>query len=364
MPVLVVSVVLALAVALLLAAESALVAADARTMALAAAAVALLAAGLSPMRRPVIAATALVVSAGLLALLILDWLGRGITFETHPPVSYLLLITVIVACWGMARYARYGGPLDALVVPAAFALLVLFTWEAVTAGYRIPIILLPGPSAIARAMSTYSYDLAQDFQQSVMRQAVPGFLLGSLAGISVAFAVDRSPFLQNGLLPFGNWVGVMPIVGIAPIMVMWFGFGAQSKIAVVVLMTFFPTLVTTLAGLRVSYVLEHDLMNSYSASYWQTLRKLRVPAAMPYIISALKLNASLALIGSIVAEFFGTPTYGLGFRIATEVGRLNLDRVWAAIVIAAITGSLAYGALSIAERAITFWHPSQRRGKS
>ena len=112
-------------------------------------------------------------------------------------------------------------------------------------------------------------------------------------------------------------------------MVMWFGFDWQSKAAVVVIMTFFPMLVNTIAGLSQSGRLERDLMRSYGASYWETLVKLRLPAALPFIFNALKINSTLALIGAIVAEFFGTPIVGMGFRISTEVGRMSLDMVWA-----------------------------------
>jgi NitT/TauT family transport system permease protein len=125
-------------------------------------------------------------------------------------------------------------------------------------------------------------------------------------------------------------------------------------------MTFFPMLVNAIAGLEASGHLERDLMRSYGASYWTTLVKLRLPAAMPFIFNALKINSTLAMIGAIVAEFFGTPIVGMGFRISTEVGRLGLDMVWAEIAVAAIAGSAFYGLLALIERAVTFWHPSYR----
>jgi NitT/TauT family transport system permease protein len=153
----------------------------------------------------------------------------------------------------------------------------------------------------------------------------------------------------------------MPIVGIAPIMVMWFGFDWQSKAAVIVVMTFFPMLVNTLAGLRATGAMELDLMRSYAAGYGQTLMKLRLPAAMPFVFNALKLNSTLALIGAIVAEFFGTPIVGMGFRISTEVARMNTDVVWATIAVAAVAGSAFYGIISVIERGATFWHPSFRK---
>src|SRR6202007_2492055 len=107
----------------------------------------------------------------------------------------------------------------------------------------------------------------------------------------------------------------------APIMVMWFGFGWESKSAVVVLMIFFPMLVNTLAGLHAADRMSLDLMRSYGSSYAQTLLKLRLPMALPFIFNALKINSTLALIGAIVAEFFGQHVVGMGFRISTRVRR-------------------------------------------
>ena len=143
-------------------------------------------------------------------------------------------------------------------------------------------------------------------------------------------------------------------------MVMWFGFDWPSKAAVVVVMTFFPMLVNTVVGLGASEAMQHDLMRTYAADHRQTLAKLRLPAAMPFIFNALKINTTLALIGAIVAEFFGTPTVGMGFRISTEVGRLSIDMVWAEIAVAALAGTAFYGIMALAERVITFWHPSFR----
>jgi len=141
---------------------------------------------------------------------------------------------------------------------------------------------------------------------------------------------------------------------------MWFGFDWPSKAAVVIVMTFFPMLVNTVSGLAAANRMQHDLMKTYAASYWQTLFKLRLPEALPFIFNALKINSTLALIGAIVAEFFGTPIVGMGFRISTEVGRMNVDMVWAEIAVAAVAGSLFYGFIALLERLSTFWHPSQR----
>jgi NitT/TauT family transport system permease protein len=125
-------------------------------------------------------------------------------------------------------------------------------------------------------------------------------------------------------------------------------------------MTFFPMLVNTIACLSQASHRERDLRRSYGASCGQTLMKLRLWAALPFIFNALKINSTLALIGAIVAEFFGTPIVGMGFRISTEVGRMSLDMVWAEIAVAALAGSTFYGLLALLERAATFWHPSYR----
>src|ERR1700729_3009607 len=201
--------------------------------------------------------------------------------------------------------------------------------------------------------------LAADFRQTI-QGVLAGYVIGSLAGFIVAILIDRSQFLQRGLLPIGNLVSALPIVGVAPIMVMWFGFDWQSKAAVVVVMTFFPMLVNTIAGLSSAGAIERDLMKTYGADYWQTLLPLPLPVAMPFIFHALKINATLAMIGAIVAEFFGTPIVGMGFRISTEVGRLQIDMVWATIVVAALTGSLFYALVAGVERRVTFWHASYR----
>jgi NitT/TauT family transport system permease protein len=147
-------------------------------------------------------------------------------------------------------------------------------------------------------------------------------------------------------------------------MVMWFGFVWPSKAAVVVIMTLFPMLVNTVAGLNASGNMERDMMRTYASSYWQTLFKLRLPAAAPFIFNALKINSTLALIGAIVAEFFGTPVVGMGFRISTAVGRMNIDLVWAEIAVAAVAGSAFYGVVALIERGVTFWHPSIRGGSA
>jgi len=246
------------------------------------------------------------------------------------------------------------------VVRGLFGLVVLYLWEVFVRGFGVSPVLLPAPSAIAARFAGSLNMLGEDFYQTFILGVLIGYAIGCAAGFAVAVLADRYTFLGRGLLPVGNFASALPIVGIAPIMVMWFGFDWPSKAAVVIVMTFFPMLVNTIAGLASTQAIERDLMRTYAAGYWQTLIKLRLPAALPFIFNALKINSTLALIGAIVAEFFGTPIVGMGFRISTEVGRMGIDMVWAEIAVAALAGSVFYGLVSLVERAVTFWHPSFR----
>ena len=291
-------------------------------------------------------------------------LGVLLLLASAPLVALgLAAVCAVAGCYALAGLAQGDGRASVVLTPVLFAALVLFLWEVLTRGLAVPMILLPAPDMIGVAFWAILPELLQDVQQTVVYAAIPGFLIGTGLGFGAGMAVDRSPFLQQGLLPLSNFASVIPIVGVAPIMIMWFGFGCESKAAVVILITFFPAFVNMVAGLQQASGIERDLMTSYAASYWQTMRKLRLPAALPFLFSALKINASLSLIGAIVAEFFGTPVHGIGFRISAEIGHLALDHVWAAILVAALVGSLSYALLAAAERSATFWHPSQMGGQ-
>jgi len=244
--------------------------------------------------------------------------------------------------------------------PLLFGAWVLVFWQLLTQALDVPRVLLPAPSVVWQALLGGFGVLAGDFVQTVLHSALIGLVAGCALGFIVGVLIDRSPFLQRGLLPLASLASAVPLIGIAPIMVMWFGFDWHSKAAVVVIMTFFPMLVNTLAGLTEAGHMERDLMRSYGASYWRTLFSLRIPVALPFVFNALKINSTLAMIGAIVAEFFGSPVAGLGFRISTEAARLNMGLVWAAILVAALAGSVLYGVLGWVERRATFWHPSIR----
>ena len=267
-----------------------------------------------------------------------------------------------IAAWlaNVALSARPATLPVRLAVPTVFGVTILVVWEGFVHGLEVPGVILPPPTAIATKFAGSLDILWVDFVQTVLKGALSGYAIGCGSAILVAILADRSRFLTRGLLPVGNFLAALPIVGTAPIFVMWFGFGWQSKAAVVVAIVFFPMLVNMVQGLASSEPMQRDIMKTYNASYLQTLLKLRLPAAMPFAFNGLKICTTFALIGAIVAEFFGSPIYGMGFRISTEVGRLALDMVWAEIVVAALTGTLFYGLVALSERRVTFWHPSHR----
>jgi len=297
----------------------------------------------------------------ILQIILTMTLERG--FYKSMPLLVVLLIAVIYAI------AKLLGQLTELslnnskikpLVPTLFAFMLLLTWQSVVEGFAISPVLMPAPSNIFIALISNIPMLWADFQQTYLKAVLAGYFMGCLSGFIVAQWAVKNEFLRNGLIPLGNFMSAIPIVGIAPVMVMWFGFDWQSKAAVIVIMTFFPMFINTLTGLQSTDALHKDLMHTYAAKPSQIFFKNQLPHALPFIFNALKLNSALALIGAIVAEFFGTPIVGMGFRISTEVGRMNMDLVWATIVVAAIAGSLSYGALALLEKSLLFWHPAYR----
>jgi NitT/TauT family transport system permease protein len=297
---------------------------------------------LALLRDPAIAGSA---ATGFWAMVLAVWLGAALC------VIQLAAIRSRDALWRRAL---------GIAIPLLFGAVVFYLWEVLVRGFGVSPVILPAPSAAAARFVASLPTLGGDFVQTFIRGVLIGYAIGCGDGLAVAMIAQRFAFLGRGLLPLGNFFSALPLVGVAPIMVMWFGFDWPSKAAVVALVTFFPMLVNALAGLSASGHMERDLMRSYGADYRQTLRRLYLPAALPFIFNALKINATLALIGAIVAEFFGTPTQGIGFRISTEAGRMALDMVWAEIALAAIAGMAFYGLVALAERVTTFWHPSYR----
>ena len=247
-----------------------------------------------------------------------------------------------------------------ILIPTIFGITLILIWELLVWAFDVNPVILPPPSSVGARFIVEGPRLWADFQQTIIKGAMTGYIFGGVAAFTIAILADRSDFLTRGILPVGGFMAALPIVGTAPIFVKWLGSDWESKAAVVAVMVFFPILVNTVAGLKDTNSMQRDLMRTYGAGYWPTLFKLRLPAAMPFVFNGLKIATTLALIGAIVAEFFGSPTVGMGFRISTSFGQLALDMVWAEIVVAALAGSGFYGLMTFVEKRTTFWHPSQR----
>jgi NitT/TauT family transport system permease protein len=279
-------------------------------------------------------------------------------------MAFLIALTIWAFGWWingrLANGPRSDSRVISLLIPIIFGVTIIAMWEVLITMLGVSPIILPPPSSIATRFAGEIPILWADFEQTILKGAMTGYVVGMIAAFTVALLADRSEFLTKGILPVGAFMAALPIVGTAPIFVKWLGSDWHSKAAVVGVMVFFPILVNTVAGLKDTSVMQRDLMRTYGAGYWPTLFKLRLPAALPFMFNGLKIATTLALIGAIVAEFFGSPTVGMGFRISTSVGQLALDMVWAEIVVAALAGSAFYGAMALIEKRATFWHPSQR----
>lgn len=248
------------------------------------------------------------------------------------------------------------------IPPALLFVLIIAAWEAGVRLLHVPDYTLPAPSRIAQTVPTIA-ELPSDAFYTAVKEALPGFLLGSAFGFVTALLATRFSWLARGILPYAVISNSIPIIGMAPIAVVLFGFDWQSKAFIVAVLTFFPMVVNAYRGLTSVDPLQLQLMESYAAGRWETFRMLHFPAALPFVFNALKINTTLAMIGAIVGEYFGAQSAGLGYYISTEAGSLAMDQVWSAVVVACVIGIVAYLGIVVLERVFTSWHISYRAGR-
>lgn len=249
-------------------------------------------------------------------------------------------------------------------LPAAILAGVLALWQAGLVHTLLGLrdFQLPYPTQIAEALADRWDILAYDALVYTGFEAVAGLLVGATLGFLCAWLFVSVPWLRAGALPIAAALNSMPIVAVAPIAVLWLGFGQPSKIAVVTLMTFAPMVVNAYKGLSSIDQQSVELMESVAASSWQVFVKLRLPSALPYVFSALKVGITLALIGAVVSEFFNAQR-GLGITLSNNIQVAKMPLAWAAIVTAALLGLALYGLVSLLERASIPWHVSHRRAQ-
>lgn len=263
----------------------------------------------------------------------------------------------------MAAQLETRNPIEtvrSLIPPALVLLLGLLAWEAAVRGFGIPIYLLPAPSSILATFGAQPAFLLR-IGLWTFREALLGFAIGCTLGALMAAVCVRWRGLADGLLPFSVASSAIPIVALSPIMAIWLGSTTQaSKIGVVAVMCFFPTLVNVYRGLGSATPDALMLMQSYAAGPIDTMVKLRVPSALPFLFNALKICATLSMIGAVVAEFFGGPQNSLGVYIKSQAGILRTREAWSAILVACLLGILFYASIALAERLLMPWHVSQR----
>jgi NitT/TauT family transport system permease protein len=232
-------------------------------------------------------------------------------------------------------------------------------WEGLVLLFKPPVFLLPPPSLIWQSF-TSQFGQLMSYGFNTFLEALGGFVIGCGAGLVAATVVARSPRLSALLLPFAVASNAVPIVAMAPIAIVWFGIGPGSKVAIVAVMCFFPTLVSAVRGLTDISPDALALMHSYAASDWQTFTKVRAPNSLPFVFNAFKICTAVSMIGAIVAEFFGGAVNYLGIYIKTQASILKTPDAWAAILVACFFGLAFYFAVVLLERWLMPWH--RRRG--
>lgn len=241
---------------------------------------------------------------------------------------------------------------------------VIGLWEAVVSALDLQQFVLPRPSEIATAFVA-ELPVLQKAAGATLYEALGGLVIGVSAGVLTAFAVSRWGRVRDIVLPIAVGASAIPIIAAAPIMSNWFGIlNPFAKMAIVILLTFFPMLVNVARGLSQVDESAVELMRASAASEGQILRKVRIPNALPYFFTALKICTTLSLIGAVIAEYFGGANDVLGRVIVQSSSRLRFDITWAAIVVVAATGIVLYLAVVVVERVVIPWHASQRAGGS
>lgn len=257
-----------------------------------------------------------------------------------------------------ARTARYYAP-AAIVFIAGIVL-----WEVAVRVLGIRAFILPAPSAIFSALvdnwAAGRWPLAVSARTTLF-EAVGGLVIGTTVGVSIAFAVSRWANARDAVLPLAIAANAIPIIAIAPIFNNWFGVTQPlSKMMIAALLVFFPIMINVTRGLTDVHPSALELMRSYAASEWTILRRVRIPNALPFFFTALKVSTTLSLIGAIVGEYFGGSSTVLGRIVVQSASALRFDVTWAAILLAAATGIGFYIAIVAIERVTIAWHPSVR----
>lgn len=233
---------------------------------------------------------------------------------------------------------------------------ILVLWE-LTPWLGVPVFILPPPHRIvAKLLQIYPSVLLHSL--ITLAESILGFVLAFVFGFPLAIGIVHSRFMERTVYPYVIAIRLVPIIAVAPLMVIWFGIGLTPKIVVSALLAFFPIVVNSVTGLRSGATEALRLMQSLRATRSQTFWKIRLYASLPYLFSALRVSATLAVIGAIVGEFVGGSDNGLGAMMLRAEAFLYTDELFVGVVFSAILGLLLFGAVALIERRVLFWHES------
>jgi NitT/TauT family transport system permease protein len=237
-------------------------------------------------------------------------------------------------------------------------------WEGLVRGLDVERFLLPPLSDILQAIRE-DPDTFITAGRITFVEALGGFAMGCTAAILAALALARWRALGSEVMPYAIAANAVPIIAFAPITNNWFGaIDPESKMAIAAVICFFPVFVNTLRGLTSVRPAQIELMRSYAAGELEVFRRVRIPNALPYVFTGLKVATVLAMIGAIVGDYFGGSANSLGTKIRQSAGYFDFETAWAAIIVASVLGIVFYGAVALAERFTMSWHPSARAGRS
>jgi NitT/TauT family transport system permease protein len=246
------------------------------------------------------------------------------------------------------------------IPPLAFFVIVITAWEAGVfhSLFNVQAFNLARPSAIVEALVDQREAIVAQAGVTLF-EAFVGYIIGSAIGFGIAVASVWVEPARSFLLPLANGITAMPVIALAPLMILYFGSDKPSKVAVVVIMTMAPMAVTAFKGMNSVNPMSLELMDSYAASRFETFRRLRLPASLPFVFQALKLNVTLSLIGAIIAEFFSSQG-GLGFYMTFALDRFDAATAWAIMIVAGAAGVILYLLVTVIERFAVPWDPSIR----
>ncbi len=242
-----------------------------------------------------------------------------------------------------------------ILLPAVVFIAFLFGWELLVRWGNYPAFILPAPADVAaKAARVITNGTLLRHSAVTLFEVLGGLALGGLTATVLGYPIAHSITIERALSPYLVASQAIPVIAIAPLLVIWFGPGLFSKILIAALIVFFPILVNTIAGVRSVPRDLHDLMRSLNATRWQTFLKLEVPGALPVVFAGLKVGATLAVIGAVVGEFAGANA-GLGVMISVADGQYDTARMFVGVFALIIMALCLYGAVAALERRVLRW---------